>query len=109
MKGRVTVGAFVGVGLIVALLLAFVVAPHASSDPDGLNKVAADEGFADEAGAHALEDAPTAGYDVRGVEDDGLSRGLAGIIGVGVTFALGFGLFALVRKNNKRDDVADPV
>jgi hypothetical protein len=106
---RVTVGAFVAAGLLVAVLLAFVGAPHASSEPDGLNKVAADEGFADQQQAHALEDGPTAGYQVKGVHDDRLSTGLAGVLGVGVTFGLGYGLLVLVRRNNKRDDVAEPV
>jgi high-affinity Fe2+/Pb2+ permease len=99
MTRRVTVGAFVALGLLVAVLLAVVVAPHASREPDGLNRVAIDQGFADDAQPHALEDTPTA--------DGGLPTGVAAVLGVGVTFALGFGLFALVRRNNTRDDVAE--
>ena len=68
---------FVVVGLVVTATLAFFVSPHASSSPDGLNKVAIDEGFDRTAQSHALADAPTAGYAVRGVDDDGLSTGLA--------------------------------
>ena len=81
-------GMFLAAGLAIALLLACFVAPHASSEPDGLEKVAADEGFADDAAPHALDDGPTTG----------LSTGVAGVIGVLVTFALGAGLFVVVRR-----------
>jgi cobalt/nickel transport protein len=91
-------GAFIAAGLIVALVLAFFVSPSASGDPDGLNKVAIDEGFADTERDHAFGDAPTAGYEVRGVDDDRLSTGLAGIIGVAVTFAVAGGVMLVVRR-----------
>ena len=39
---------------------------------------------------------PTAGYAVEGVDDDRLSTGLAGVIGVTVTFAIAGGLFLVV-------------
>ncbi len=94
--------AFVGAGLVVAAALAFFVSPQASSEPDGLNKVAIDEGFADTETDHALADAPTAGYAVRGVDDDGLSTGLAGLIGVAVTFAASGLLFLVVRWSSRR-------
>jgi hypothetical protein len=95
---RVRFTAFVVAGLALAAALAFFLSPHASSEPDGLERVAIDEGFADEESNHALDDTPTAGYAVRGVDDDGLSTGLAGLIGVGVTFALAAGLFLVVRR-----------
>lgn len=95
---RVTVAVLVGAGLLVALTLAFFVAPEASSKPDGLNKVAAEEGFADDETAHDLEDSPLAGYGVDGVDDDRLGTGLAGVLGVAVTFALGSGVFLLARR-----------
>ena len=79
---------FLAAGLAVALLLAFFVAPHASSEPDGLEKVAADKGFADDGTPHALDDGPTSG----------LRTGVAGVVGVVVTFALGAGLFVVVRR-----------
>ena len=46
------VAAIVIGGLIVALGLAFFVSPLASSSPDGLEKVATDEGFIDTARDH---------------------------------------------------------
>ena len=102
VKHRLRLTVFVVAGLAVAAALAFFVSPHASSEPDGLNRVAADEGFADQESNHALDDTPTAGYAVRGVDDDRLSTGLAGLIGVGVTFALAGGLFLVVRHTGAR-------
>jgi cobalt/nickel transport system permease protein len=84
------------VGLVVAAALAFFVGPLASSKPDGLEKVAADHGL--QQAAHPLERSPTAGYEVRGVEDRRLSTGLAGLAGVGVTFAVAAGVVLLVRR-----------
>ena len=74
--------------------------PEASSAPDGLNKVAIDEGFSDTEDPHALEELPTAGYAVRGIDNDRLSTGVAGLIGVTATFALTGGLLLLVRRRN---------
>ena len=101
--GRTKLSLFVGAGLAVALLLAFLVSPHASSQPDGLNKVAIDHGFADQQKPQALGDGPLAGYGVKGVDDNRLSTGLAGIIGVAATFALGLGFFALVRRGRRAE------
>ncbi|HZA76421.1 MAG TPA: PDGLE domain-containing protein [Acidimicrobiales bacterium] len=95
---RLGFGAFVVVGLAVALALAFFVSPQASSDPDGLKKVAIDQGFAETETDHALDDTPTAGYEVRGVDDGRLSTGLAGVIGVAITFAVAGGLLLVVQR-----------
>jgi cobalt/nickel transport system permease protein len=95
---RTRLAAFIAAGLLVALALAFFVSPEASSKPDGLNKVAIDEGFAGQEQAHDLEDSPLAGYGVEGVDDDRLGTGLAGIAGVGATFALAGGLFLVIRR-----------
>jgi hypothetical protein len=102
VRPRLRFGAFVVAGLVVAAALAFFVSPRASSEPDGLNRVAVDEGFADEETNHALDDSPTAGYETRGVDDDRLSTGVAGLIGVGVTFALAGGLLLVVRRAGGR-------
>jgi hypothetical protein len=103
--------AFVVGGLIVALGLAFFVSPLASSSPDGLNKVAADQGFDDEERSPTLEEGPLAGYGVKGVDDEGLSTGLAGVIGVAMTFGIGLILFAglrTVRSRKREDSVREP-
>ena len=102
MRRRVTFGAFVVGGLAIAAALVLVVGPRASSQPDGLERVAVDQGFAEREEDHALADAPTAGYEVDGVDDDRLGTGLAGLIGVAVTFAVTGGLVLLVRRSGRR-------
>jgi PDGLE domain len=97
-RARLGFGAFVVAGLAVALVLAFLVSPSASGDPDGLDKVASDTGFAATETDHALDDAPTAGYEVRGVDNHRTSTGLAGVIGVTVTFAVAGGIMLVVRR-----------
>jgi hypothetical protein len=89
---------FVAAGLAVALAVAFFLSPEASRQPDGLNRVAIDQGFAGEEAGHRLEASPLAGYQVKGVGDDRLSTGLAGVIGVTVTFAVAGGLFLVLRR-----------
>ena len=89
---------FLGIGLVLALLVAGGLSGFASSDPDGLESVSRDQGFADSAGEHSLADSPLADYGVAGVEDGRLSTGLAGIIGVGLTLALSAGLFYGIRR-----------
>jgi hypothetical protein len=95
---RATMAALLAGGLAVTLLLALVVSGFASGEPDGLERVAEDEGFADTAEDHALADGPLADYAVRGVDNERLSTGLSGVTGVAVTFALGAGLFTLFRR-----------
>jgi cobalt/nickel transport system permease protein len=97
----VTVVGLVVAGLAIAIALAFFASPHASGEPDGLNKVASDKGFDAKEKPHALAGTPTAGYAVKGIDDDRVGTGVAGVIGVAVVFVAGFGLFALVRRTRR--------
>jgi hypothetical protein len=98
---------FIVGGLIVALGLAFFVSPFASTSPDGLNKVAIDKGFDSSATDSATADSPLAGYAVSGVDDESLSKGLSGIIGVAITFGLAMILFGILRVvRNRRSGTA---
>lgn len=108
MTPKVRLGVFVAVGLAVAVALAFLVAPEASSKPDGLEKVAIDEGFVDGARDHDLAGSPTADYGVEGVDDARLSTGLAGALGIGITFAVTGGLFWLVRRARREPAPPEP-
>ncbi len=98
MTPRVRFGAFVAVGLAVVVAIALFLSPAASSKPDGLEKVAEQQGFSDEADEHALAASPTADYGVDGVDDERMSTGLAGVLGVTVTFLLTGALFVVVRR-----------
>lgn len=88
---------FLGIGVLVALIVAGVLSGFAASDPDGLERVAIDEGFDETADEHALADSPLADYEVEGVEDERLSTGLAGVIGVAITLVVAGGLFYGIR------------
>jgi cobalt/nickel transport protein len=104
-------GAFLLGGLLVALLLAGVVSSFASSSPDGLDS-AAREGCTFDADDnitggtcmaqgeqdHQMKDSPLADYGIRGIDNEFLSTGLSGVIGVLLTFGVGAGVFWLVRR-----------
>ena len=96
---------FVIAGLLVAIGLALVVSGFASSSPDGLEKVAGDKGFLETTKDHLFADSPVADYAVKGVGNERLSTGLAGLIGVLITFGVGLGVFALLRamRSGSRD------
>ena len=88
-------------GLALSLVLAGGASYYASSQPDGLEKVAGDVGFLDLAKESAVEDSPLAGYGVAGIENERISGGLAGVIGVASTAAISFGLFYALRRFKK--------
>ncbi len=109
---------FVVAGLLVALLLAGVVSSFASSSPDGLDATARKGCTVDASGAitggtcmaqkeqeHQLGGSPLADYGIRGIENEALATGLSGVLGVALTFAVGGGLFWLVRR---RKPVSSP-
>jgi cobalt/nickel transport system permease protein len=94
---RTTTLAFVIGGLIAALVLVFVLAPIASSEPDGLEKVALDAGFSESATDHPIG-GPLADYGVSGVQSERAGTVIAGTIGVVATFAVGLGIASLLRR-----------
>jgi cobalt/nickel transport system permease protein len=72
-------------GLAIAALVVVVLVPLASADPDGLVRVAQDQGFlgaAREAVFSVFD-----GYAIPGIEGDA-SRIVAGLIGVAIVFGL---------------------
>jgi hypothetical protein len=97
----------VGVALV-ALLLAGVVSFYASASPDGLNRVAADQGFAATEKQHASDGSPLAGYESKGVHDARASRAVAGVTGTVVVLLLAGGLTLLVRRRGVGDAPGTP-
>jgi PDGLE domain-containing protein len=73
------------VGLAVAALIVIILAPLASADPDGLERVAEDQGFLASARDALFSIIPD--YTVPGI-DGNLSTILAGLIGVALVFGL---------------------
>ena len=97
-------------GLLLALLLAGVASYYAASTPDGLNRVAQDQGFAStEEQRNDLT--PLADYETRGVGDDRVSGGLAGIAGCVVVLLVAGGLTRVLRSRGRTgaDSAGTPV
>ena len=98
---------FIGIGLIVALVLAFFVSPMASTSPDGLAKVASDNSLDSGAKASPAANSPTANYETKGVSNAKVSKGLSGVIGVVLTLGLGWGLFASMKRLRRHTELAE--
>lgn len=85
------------VGLLLALLVALL-SPLASSHPDGLERVAEDKGFLDQA-----EDAPYSilpDYLFPGIESEAGATIVAGLVGTLLLFGLGYGLAWVLRRRS---------
>ncbi|NJP32151.1 PDGLE domain-containing protein [Micromonospora thermarum] len=111
-------------GLLVALLLAGVVSNFASAHPDGLDS-SLREGCTFDAednvtggSCPALQEkeheigGPLADYGIAGIDNEFLSTGLSGVLGVLLTFAVAGGAFWLVRRRgshaaNRADATAE--
>lgn len=107
--------AFFIAGLGVALLIAVFLSPFASSDPDGLDRVAQDLKFDHK----AAEDAPARKlpfaqifdeYALKGVPES-VATPLAGLVGTLATFGLAWGIGKLVVRgsgSSLTDDQVSP-
>ncbi|MHB1344825.1 MAG: energy-coupling factor ABC transporter permease [Thermoleophilia bacterium] len=83
---------FLAAALVVAAALAVFVSPFASTAPDGLERVAADQGF-DGAGGQAVWNlSPIPDYSLPGFADARLGTAVAGLLGTLIMFALVLGL-----------------
>ncbi len=83
------------IGAIAAILTTGVVlSQFSSSDPDGLEFVAEQQGFDQTAETHPLESAPLAGYGGSSIA----GTAIAAVVGLGLTAGIGFALFWFLRK-----------
>jgi cobalt/nickel transport system permease protein len=96
--GRTATTGFIAVGLAVAVGLVVFVAPLADSSPDGLERVAEDQGFAATAEDSVTADSPLADYGVSGVSDERVGTIAAGVIGIVLVFAVGVSILAVTRR-----------
>jgi len=87
--------------LLASLVVAGALSFYASSHPDGLEKVAENEGFLETAKDSAVSGSPLADYGVAGIANERVSVGLSGIIGVFVTAAIAFLLFNIAKRVKK--------
>jgi len=94
---------FILVGLLISVLLAGGASFYANSNPDGLEKVAQDIGFSDTAKDNTNSNNTLADYGVKGIKNERLSVGVAGLIGVVSTGAISGGLFLLLRRKKPKN------
>lgn len=87
--------------LAASVLVAGALSYYASSHPDGLEKVAEDTGFLETAKDSAVSNSPLADYGISGLDNERLSVGLSGVIGVIVTGLVAYAIFALAKRLNK--------
>jgi len=93
--------------VIVVLATGVVLSQFASSQPDGLEYVASQQGFDDTAQDHTLEDAPLADYGGNLDQDPVIGTAVAAFVGIIVTALLAVGLFWIAR-SRKHDPTATP-
>jgi cobalt/nickel transport protein len=103
-RRRVSTRALVVAGLVVSLLVAAVLSFYASASPDGLEHVAEQVGFIETAEDSAVADSPLADYGTAGIEDERLSVGVAGVVGVLVTGLVAFALVWVLRRRGPEQD-----
>jgi hypothetical protein len=87
------------IGLLLALIVALL-SPLASSYPDGLERVAEDEGFLEQAQDAQYELIPD--YLFPGISNDAMATIVAGVVGTLVMFGLGYGLAWLLRRRTNQ-------
>ena len=93
------------IGLLVALLVAAVLSPFASTSPDGLERVAEDKGFIEKGEGHEVIKSPIPDYEMPGIANKTFAGSSAGIIGTILTFAAMFGLVKGISFFRKKDVV----
>jgi cobalt/nickel transport system permease protein len=95
---RRAVAAFVVGGVLVTLALVVLVAPHAASDPDGLERVATDHRIAVDSVDSVAAGSPVADYQVAGVADADVGTIVAGALGLAAVFLVGAALLAVAAR-----------
>ena len=70
------------IGIAIVVLVVVVLAPLASSDPDGLERVAEDNGFIGQ--AQNVVGGLFGDYGIPGIDDPTVSTILSGLLGVGI-------------------------
>ena len=76
------------VGIAIVALVVVVLAPLASSDPDGLERIAEDNGFIGQ--AQNVVGGLFGDYGIPGIDDPTVSTILSGLLGVGILLAVVF-------------------
>ena len=106
-RRRISTRAFLAVFLLTGLLIAGVASYYASAHPDGLSFVAEKAGFSDTEKTSPTSDGPLAGYSTKGIDNDRLSGGVAGVAGSLLVLSIAGGLFWVLRRRGGTADDED--
>lgn len=84
-----------------AVLLAVLLSPFASKSPDGLEKIAQDEGFAERGeGPRAWRFAALNDYAIPGIKNEYVATSLAGLLGAALVFGAALGAGKLLARRH---------
>ena len=89
------------VGLLVAVAIATILSPFASTSPDGLERVAEEKGFIESAESAPLIRSPFPDYAFPGVKHEKLSTAIAGVAGTIIVFGVGYAAARLMKRRQK--------
>jgi cobalt/nickel transport system permease protein len=95
-------------GVLTVTVLATVVSQFAWPQPDGLSRVAEDQGFSASGRAHPLATSIFADYATRGLGNPTLSLALAGGTGAALTAAVGTGILVSARDRRRPGPTRSP-
>ncbi len=101
-RSPVPMRTFVIGGILASIVMATVVSQFAVDSPDGLETVAEETGFADQAEEHLLDSGVFADYAVSGVANESASLAIAGFSGTAIAMTVGYGLFFAVGERRRR-------
>lgn len=90
------------IGLFIALTIALVLSPFASSFPDGLEKVAEQKGFIEKGEGPAVVQSPIPDYTWPGVKHEGVATSLSGLLGTLIVFSFAYGTAVLLKKKETK-------
>ncbi|MED5570024.1 MAG: energy-coupling factor ABC transporter permease [Actinomycetota bacterium] len=85
-----------------AVVVGVVVSQFAASNPDGLERVAIDNGFEESATDHALASSWFSDYATAGISNESLSLAVAGVAGICITLLVGGGVVSASRSTRRR-------
>ncbi|MCK9521225.1 MAG: PDGLE domain-containing protein [Dehalococcoidia bacterium] len=86
-------------GLVIAAAVVVFLAPAASSDPDGLDRVSEDKAFAEQGKDPGFELLPD--YTIPGIDNEWATVVLAGLVGVAIVFVVPVGIGYVLRQSRK--------
>lgn len=85
-------------GLVIAISMACALSLFASSEPDGLERVAEDQGFAEKAEGQEAMHSPMPDYAIPGIENEALATSLAGLVGVFIIIGITLGWGTILKR-----------